>query len=250
MGYHYIHFFNIEYWYCVIVSLFGAKCTDATLSSVGLPSGGAGGISGTTVPVQAPGFWEWLFGLGSGAGAASSAGTAAGPTGFFGTLFFGIAAFVGALWALFSLFAYLLSFLLFLLIVFSLAGLFFIRIEEQARYGNLAPATNRTHPLRARWQTLIEYSMSSDPKRWKEALGGADELLGELFARLGYEGATTSERIRRVPEGAFANLPAAWEAHRIKNFVFAPSSHFILTQREAFRVMKLYERVFREFDFI
>ena len=92
--------------------------------------------------------------------------------------------------------------------------------------------------------------MSSDPKRWRESILGADMILGELFTTLGYQGATTDAQIRHVPDDAFANLPAAWEAHRIRNFISSPSSHFILTQREAFRVMKLYEQVFREFDFI
>jgi hypothetical protein len=102
----------------------------------------------------------------------------------------------------------------------------------------------------SRWQLLLDRAMSSDPKEWRESILAADGLLGEMLGNLGYAGEGTAEKIRSVPEGAFVTLPAAWEAHRVKNFVSSNASDFILTQREAFRVMKLYEQVFEEFKFV
>ena len=250
MGYAYIHFFNIEYWYCVIISLFGQHCTTTELQIAG-----GSGISTTTagvaqVPTGAPvGFWEWLFGMGGNGAGAGAGGAAAEPT-FFGALIGFFGAIFGFVWGIFSFVAFFASFLLVLAILGCLLGIMLIRMEDAARYGNLPPAAEKPHPLRMRWQELLQNAMSESPVKWREGIQGADEMLGELFARLGYDGANTAERIRKIPDGAFANLGAAWEAHRIKNFVFAPSSHFILTQREAFRVMKLYEQVFKEFDFI
>ena len=238
MNYVYLHFFNIQYWYCVIISIFGRHCTYVDTYGISAPA-----MATTTASVPRVGFWQWLFGVtGSGASAA--------PTGFFGTLFGVIAGIIGFLWALYSAIAYTAAFLLFLLLVGSLGGLFLIRMRERDVYGNLPLAAEWPHPLRGRWQALLGSSMSSNPLQWKEAIFGADVMLGELLATLGYEGVNTAERIRKVPDGAFANVPSAWEAHRIKNFVFSPTSHFILTQREAFRTMKLYEQVFTEFDFI
>lgn len=235
MNYQYLQFFNIQYWYCVVVSLFGAECTTTDTIS--------GGVATTTAAVSKPGFWEWLFGV-SGSGASSA------PTGFFGTLFAVIGGVFGFLWALYSAIAFIVSFFLFVAILWFLIGIFLIRAHNQELYGTLSPASEGQHPLRSRWQALIEDAMSSDPKRWKEGILAADMLLGELFARLGYAGKGTSEQIQQIPEGAFANLPSAWEAHRIRNMISTSSSHYILTQREAFRVMKLYEQVFKEFDFI
>ena len=207
-----IDFFNIEYWFCAFASLFGSHCADTGSAEAG------------------ESFWGWLF--------------------FDNPVFIFIAKLLGILWSLYSVLAYTASFFLFIVIVGSIAGLFLLRAREQAKYANLPPAEAREHPLSERWHALLEDTMSSDPLKWKEGIRGADLMLGELFAKLGYEGETTAERIRHIPEGAFANLHAAWEAHRIKNFALSPSSHFILTQREAFRTMKLYEQVFREFDFI
>jgi carboxylesterase type B len=97
---------------------------------------------------------------------------------------------------------------------------------------------------------ILDRTISLEPKAWKESVQEADIMLGELLAKLGYQGQNTHERLRAVQEGAFVTLPNAWEAHRIRNFISAPSSDYILTQREAFRVLKLYEQVFEEFDFI
>lgn len=249
MNYEYIHFFNIQYWYCVIISLLGKHCTYTDLGTISVQ---AGNIATTTTnavaSVTKPSFWGWLFGTAAQTSSASTVANA--QPSILGTMFAVIAGIVGFLWSLFSVFAYLASFFLFLLILGTLLGLFIIHMEDEARYGNLAPAAEKKHPRLGRWQVLLDNAMSTDPKRWREAILGADALLGELFTTLGYEGATTAEQIRNVPDGAFANLPSAWEAHRIKNFISSSSSHFILTQREAFRVMKLYEQVFREFDFI
>ena len=250
MNYAYIRFFNIQYWYCVIISLFGNHCTYTDLGSV---SGQAGNVATTTAQAVGsaakPSFWDWLFGI-TNSTATSGGAVSSAPSGVFGTILTLIVGTFGFLWALYSVLAYFVSFLLLLVIVSALVGIFIIRVEDEARYGNLPPEAEKLHPRLGRWQILLDNAMSADPKRWRESILGADMILGELFTTLGYIGATTDEQIRHVPDDAFANLPAAWEAHRIRNFISSPSSHFILTQREAFRVMKLYEQAFREFDFI
>ncbi len=250
-GYAYLHFFNIQYWYCVAISLFGNRCADVELGIASGLASTTGGVSAqigdhvgnASQTVSQPGFWDWLFGTYTLGGMGLIGG-------IFGPIITVISAVFSGIWAFYSALAYSASFLLLLLILGSLGGILLIRFKGEERYGNLPPAVEKPHPLRARWQELLEDTMSADPKRWREGILGADKLLGELFAKFGYEGQGTGEQIRRIPDGAFANLPSAWEAHRIRNFVSSPTSHFILTQHEAFRVMKLYERVFKEFDFI
>jgi hypothetical protein len=244
MSYAYLRFFNIEYWYCVISSWFGEGCASSDFSASGAPA---------PAPSGGAGFWDWLFGVHStGAGGGGLVGE-----GLYGAIENAVIAIGGAfggilgiLWGAMSVLSFFLSFLLLLGIIGCALGIIFIRKSEERRYSNLPPAEERSHPLRNPWQALIAGAMSQNPKEWRESILGADRLMGDLLARLGFPGADTAERIQRIPEGSFANLPAAWEAHRIRNLVANPSSHFILTQREAFRVMKLYEQVFREFDFI
>lgn len=230
MNYAYLHFFNIQYWYCVIVSLFGYHCTATGAIEANISAPGAG--------IVRPGFWGWLFGIGSG----SASGL--------GAVFAVAGAVFGTLWSFYSALAYVFSFFLALFIAGLLLGIFLLRVREHAEYGNLPSAAEASHPSRKRWQELLNDAMSADPKRWRAGVFGADILLGELFSSLGYAGADTDAQIRRIPETAFANLSAAWEAHRVRNLVASPTSRFILTQREAFRALKLYEQVFREFDFI
>lgn len=169
---------------------------------------------------------------------------------FFGTLGTSIAEVFTVVWAWFSGLMFTLSFLLILLILFALLGLVIIRLRERSVYGTLPPKSEEDAPRRTQWEELLEDAKSTDPKRWRGAIVEADEMLGELLAGLGYPGMNTGERIQQLPEDAFVTVPVAWEAHRIKNFVVSGSSDFILTQREAFRTMKLYEQVFEEFDYL
>lgn len=247
----FLKFLNLQYWYCVIYSLLGGKCADvepltAGVELIGVPSG-------TLEPVAPVGFWSWLFGP-HGSGVSAPNAPYSGFLGSFldtGIFILGlIGGLIAFIWALYSTLAYIASGLLFLAIIGLLVGLFFIRMQEAALYGTLPPATNVVHPLRDRWQELLNGAMTNEPKRWREGILEADVMLGELLGKLGYVGSTTSEQIRTVPESAFVTVPLAWEAHRIRNFVSTPSSNYILTQQEAFRVMKLYEQIFYEFDFI
>lgn len=252
--YEHLKFLNLQYWYCIVYSLFGGKCTtvdevgiDGTLPNANLSAN----LNIGSVPTPPPGagtdFWGWLF------GSLGQSSDAAAHTGLFGavvqTLAFigGILAF---LWGIFSVLSYTLSGLLILLILGSAFGLLYIRYRELALYGTVAKSATKSGQHRSRWQLVLDRGMSVSPKDWREGILEADLILGEVLEKFGYQGATTADKLRAVPEGAFVTLPNAWEAHRIKNFVSARSSDYILTQREAFRVLKLYEQVFEEFDFV
>jgi len=229
----YFHFLNLEYWFCIIYSLFGGKCA--------VVGGGDGSLDGASIE----------------GGTATSTATEQATTGFFSVLAEvgnGMWQVVGppltAFWSVYSTLAYSISGLLFLGIVGSLLGLAFLRYQERSMYGRLPPEPPGSHRMESRWHILLDRAMSSDPKEWRESILAADALLGELLGNLGYGGEGTALKLRNIPEGAFVTLPAAWEAHRVKNFVVSGGSDFILTQREAFRVMKLYEQVFEEFKFV
>jgi hypothetical protein len=244
MTFQYLKFLNVQYWYCIIYSLFGGKCApidavdiDAHIgigdgAQFGSTTGSVGNVSTTTPDVAAQGglfhsVFETLV--------------------FVGSVLGGIFSIV---WSVYSALAYTVSGILILLILASASGLFFIRYRELTLYGTLPLEHKVINPTTDRWRLLLENAMSTDPKRWRDGILSADVMLGELLHTLGYEGLSTADLLRNVKEGAFVTLPAAWEAHRIRNFVSARSSNYILTQRESFRVMKLYEQVFEEFDFI
>ena len=268
-----VPFINWQYVYCWIISLFGAKCATNTpeLPTVDVPGvEGAGGVlvdGAVDVGVAAsdPGFWSWLWPFGHsasdvGGASGAGAGVGAGVDGGFTlaslipepvlVLFNFIADVFLFLWSLFSVLSYTASLLLLFAIIAALAGLAYIRFTEWSMFGTLPPRPSGKNFGWSRWQDLLDAAMSTEPKRWKDGILAADQMLSELLAKLGYVGDSTQVQLSRVPEGAFVTLPQAWEAHRVRNFVAQKNSNFILTQREAFRVMKLYEQVFEEFDFI
>lgn len=239
-------FLNLQYWYCVIYSLFGGRCTDTG----SLNASADAGVSTAQTKV---GFWDWLFGAHTGTDGVSSIfhsgflGSLYDVVAIISTLFGGVLSFI---WSLYSAIAYTVSGFLLALIGFSLLALFYQRLRERGRYGTLSKKETVIHPLQDRWHQLLDGAMSHEPARWRAGILEADGMLGELLGRLGYTGATTNQKMREIPENAFVTLPFAWEAHRIKNLISTPTSNFILTQREAFRALKLYEQVFQEFDFI
>lgn len=250
MTYEYLKFLNLQWWYCVIYSLLGGKCTYVDeFGNITADGVGAATSSPISSPTGTTDFWAWLFGGGVRSGNEYN-GAFAGLINTFAPLIAFVGGILGFLWGVYSVLAYVVSGLLILLILGAGIGLLMIRYQELTTYGTLPPKSSVSSGLRSRWQLLLDQAMSTDPKAWRSGILEADVMLGELLLKLGYLGDSTAERLRSVSDGAFVTLPNAWEAHRIRNFVSARSSDYILTQREAFRVMKLYEQVFEEFDFI
>lgn len=261
-----VPFINWQYIYCWLASLFGYQCTDTGLviPKVDVPTvdsvvDGTVGAGSAAVDVASQGgFWSWLWPFQGGGEDVVAGGAQAGSEATIGALIPGpiqtaldvLGTVFGFLWDAFSVLSYSLSGLLFAAILVALTMLILVRVKEWSDYGTLPPRASGKSYGWSRWQDLLDAAMSHEPKRWKEGMLAADDMLGELLTRLGYTGRSTAEQLRHVPDGAFVTLPQAWEAHRVRNFVAQRNSNFILTQREAFRVMKLYEQVFEEFDFI
>ncbi len=229
----FLHFLNLQYWYCLFFSAFGGSCrfVDKAGNPV-LPE----------VPTEVPGtlptnggiFEQFLdFFI--------SVWSVVGDT---------ISGVVSFLWGVYSAVAWSVSSFLFLTILTSLGLLLFIRLRELKTYGTLPAKTEEELVMRHRWDELLESALSSDPKQWKESVLAADRMLGDLLELLGVSGTTTSDRMKALPEEAFLTVPQAWEAHRVRNIISDGKSDFILTQREAFRTMKLYEQVFEEHQYI
>src|SRR3990167_5557173 len=78
----------------------------------------------------------------------------------------------------------------------------------------------------------------------------ADVLLDEMVTHMGYHGDSLGERLRSVEKSDFVTLDKAWEAHAVRNKIAHEGSAFPLANREAKRVIGLYEEVFREFHYI
>jgi hypothetical protein len=97
-----------------------------------------------------------------------------------------------------------------------------------------------------RWRSVIDMVASDNPTEWRHAVLEADTMLDELLRERGYPGDSLGERLKGVSREGMKTLDAAWEAHKVRNEIAHAGSDFILSQREARRVIDLYRQVFQE----
>ena len=106
------------------------------------------------------------------------------------------------------------------------------------------------NPAEQRWervQTLLNSARESD---WRLAILEADVMLDEMVGHMGYHGDSLGEKLKGVEKSDFTTLDLAWEAHGVRNRIAHEGAAFALTEREAKRVIQLYEDVFQEFKYI
>lgn len=114
-----------------------------------------------------------------------------------------------------------------------------------------SPDTIEMAPVKnLKWQRVQDHINSDNPSDWRLSILEADIILDELLDSLGYVGGTIGDKLKKANKGDFVTLNDAWEAHKIRNAIAHQGSDFILTQREALRIINLYRIVFEEFDYI
>lgn len=141
--------------------------------------------------------------------------------------------------------------------VFSLIGLLWlayatmrmyqIKQAEHHLYEALDPDKAEHDKDRSRWahvQMLIESPQERD---WREAINEADIMLEDMLRERGYEGQTIAERLKKVDPKSYTSLQEAWEAHKMRNRVIHEGIAFKLSDQMAYRTIKQYGNVFREF---
>ncbi len=181
-------------------------------------------------------WWDRLFGGGSSVASDASTTTIFGSLLQYMTYFFAIIALILACMIFFS----------------------YIRWKEELKtakkkYNDAykSPATveppKYKHP---RWATVLAHAESLNQPEWRLAILEADTMLAELLDKRGYRGLSIGEQLKSADPERFKTLQDAWDAHRVRNQIAHEGSAFNLTERETRRVIALYERVFKEFDFI
>ncbi len=101
-----------------------------------------------------------------------------------------------------------------------------------------------------RWQKIVEHAQSEKEGDWRLAILEADILLDELLTNMGYHGESVGEKMKGVEKSDFTTIDSAWEAHAVRNKIAHEGASFALTEREAKRVIGLFEEVFKEFRYI
>ncbi len=101
-----------------------------------------------------------------------------------------------------------------------------------------------------KWQVVMDNINSEDPSKWRFAILEADIILSELLDALNLPGDNIGDKLKAVEASDFETIEEAWEAHKIRNAIAHEGSEFLLSQREARRVIDLFAKVFEEFEVI
>ena len=101
-----------------------------------------------------------------------------------------------------------------------------------------------------KWERVQSHMASQNESDWKLAILEADIMLDELLDVSGYKGDTMGEKLKQVDKSDFNTIDMAWEAHKVRNMIAHEGSDFAMSEREARRVVGLYEAVFKEFRYI
>jgi len=140
--------------------------------------------------------------------------------------------------------------------VFFLFGIFYVakRMSSIREKNNPKPAPKTlTKTLRVKtdqWGIVEKHASSENPGEWRLAIIEADTILEEAVKRMGYEGDTLGERMKKIDRSMLRSIDEAWDAHKVRNLIAHKGSAYVLSKREAKRVIGLYEKVFREIEFI
>ncbi|OGG47937.1 hypothetical protein A3D66_00825 [Candidatus Kaiserbacteria bacterium RIFCSPHIGHO2_02_FULL_50_9] len=153
-------------------------------------------------------------------------------------------------WETYKIIATFLTLFLATGIIYCVVRIFQIRKEERAELGIIFKPVTSEEKQNTDWERILEHSKSDNPNDWKQAIIDADVLLEKMVDVMGYRGENLGEKLKQIEQSDFKNLDNAWEAHKVRNQIAHAGSNFVLTEREARRVIDLYRQAFEEFKFL
>ncbi len=152
-------------------------------------------------------------------------------------------------------FSFFLSLILIIFLLWAANNV--IRLRREMHEALIISNTNETEEggvgqlhVNEKWEKVIIHINSQSPNDWKLAILECDIMLGEILEKMGYMQTSIGEKLKSVEPSDFDNIENAWEAHKIRNSIAHEGSEFMINEREAKRVIGLYETVFREFEYI
>jgi hypothetical protein len=155
-------------------------------------------------------------------------------------------------WGTLTVLSVMLSLFLVAMTLYCIIRILQIRQHEKDRF------SAAVHPVAARdvskaqlrWSRIKEEISSSNEQSWRLAILEADIMLNELLDLQAYRGETMADKMKQVERGDWKTIDLAWEAHKMRNAIAHQGSMQRLSEREARRVIGLYEQVFKEFKFV
>jgi hypothetical protein len=155
-------------------------------------------------------------------------------------------------WSVLVVLSIIASLILMVGVVYCVLRIFQIRKYEELRFKASAHpvAAKDVSRVQLRWNRIVEQTRTDNEQNWRLAILEGDIMLNDLLDQLGYKGETMADKMKQIDRTRFNSIDLAWEAHRVRNTIAHQGSLQAITQREARRVIALYEQVFREFRYI
>lgn len=101
-----------------------------------------------------------------------------------------------------------------------------------------------------KWQKIKKYLDSDNPSDWRWAVLEADSLLEDIIKKIGYEGESFGERLKKIKPAQFKTLEDLWKAHKVRNRVAHPGGETEFTKEEAENALELYESSLKELQYL
>ncbi len=99
------------------------------------------------------------------------------------------------------------------------------------------------------WERIKNRLQTPNEAEYKLALMEADDVLGSLLLRIGFNQSTLAERLKNVTEAIIPNVQEVAKAHAVRNnIVHDPDYH--LTLEQARKTLAIYEDAFRALDLV
>jgi hypothetical protein len=111
-------------------------------------------------------------------------------------------------------------------------------------------ALAKEYETNERWKKVVDLVHTENENDWRQAIIEADAMLDDMLTERGYVGATLGEKLKSMDHRSFAEIGRAWDAHATRNMIAHQGANYVLTAREARRVIALYEAVFRYANYI
>lgn len=99
------------------------------------------------------------------------------------------------------------------------------------------------------WALVMRRLQSFDEASFKLALIEADKIFDDLLQRIGYQGDTMADRLKKINREQIANIDAIWQSHKLRNqLVHNPDFH--LTHDDVRRAVEAYEIAMKELEIL
>ncbi len=157
-------------------------------------------------------------------------------------------AYITHVWSVLGTVSFVFSLAAFGILAYSTVRMYQLKErEEHERWSKIDMTEAEKEKDHSRWahiQSLIESPQERD---WHEAVSEADIMLEDLLIERRYAGDSTEERLAKADPATFKTLQEAREAHQLRIDMLNGGAHFKLDDHTAYRTIKKYEAVLKEF---